>query len=120
MVIRLATGVHQATDVAGPEDLALLPERLDQIDAWIADGLLDGPELNAADFQIAPNIAGMLLFEDLARFIEHRPAAALARRVAPHYPGHIPAVLPGEWLAPLRAEASRPAGPGRLDLRVAT
>ncbi len=100
-VIRLATGAQQATDEAGREDLALLPERLDRIDAWIDDGLLGSRELNAADFQIAPNIAAMLLFEDLARFIEGRPAAALARRVAPHYPGHVPPVLPHEWLAPL-------------------
>lgn len=102
MVIRLATGSHQATDDAGREDLALLEGRLDQIDAWIEEGVLNGPELNAADFQIAPNISAMLLFDDLARFIEHRPAAALARRVAPDYPGHVSAVLPSEWLVPLR------------------
>ena len=103
IVIRLATGAHLATDDAGREDLALLPGRLDQIDAWIDEGLLNGPQLNAADFQIAPNVAALLLFEDLAPFIERRPAAALARRVAPDYPGHVPAVLPAEWLRPLRA-----------------
>ncbi len=106
VVIRLATGAHQATDDAGREDLALLPERLDQIDAWIDEGVLNGPELNAADFQIAPNIAGMLRFDDLAPFIERRPAGALARRVAPEYPGHVASVLPAEWLAPLRRASS--------------
>lgn len=104
LVVRLATGAHQATDNAGREDLALLPARLDQIDAWITDGLLNGPELNAADFQIAPNIALLMLFEDLARFVAERPAAALARRVAPDYAGHVPAVLPAEWLG-LQADA---------------
>lgn len=126
IVVRLATGVHQATDAAGREDLALLPERLDQIDAWIEDGLLNGPELNAADFQIAANVSAMLLFDDLARFIEDRPTAALARRAAPDYPGHVPPVLPSAWLAPLRAatgsatsddEVDPPSGPLHLARR---
>jgi glutathione S-transferase len=106
IVLRLATGVHRATDDHAREDLELLPERLDQIDAWIADGLLDGPELNAADFQIAANVAAMLLADDLRPFIEGRPAAALARRVAPGYAGHINACLPNEWLEPLRASVA--------------
>lgn len=105
-VMRLATRAHRCTDAAGREDLALLPQRLQQIDAWIEHGLLNGDELNAADFQIAPNIALMLLFDDLAGFVAHRPAAALARRVAPHYEGHIPAVLPRDWLAPLANPAA--------------
>ncbi len=108
IVVRLSIGEHRCTDDAAREDLSLLPERLDQIDEWIQDGLLNSHELNAADFQIAPNIAAMLLFEDLAPHVEDRPAAALARRVAPHYPGHVPAILPPEWLAPLQA-ASNPA-----------
>lgn len=107
LVVRIATGEHRCTDDAAREDLALLPERLDQIDAWIQDGLLDGRELNAADFQIAPNLAAMLLFDDLAPLVEDRPAAALARRVAPHYPGHVPAVLPAQWL-PAPQTASKP------------
>jgi glutathione S-transferase len=103
IVIRLATGIHGASDPYGCEDLELLPERLDQIDAWIEDGLLDGPELNAADYQIAVNLSGLMLADDVRPFIEGRPAGAFARRVAPDYQGHIPAGLPDEWLAPLRA-----------------
>jgi glutathione S-transferase len=105
MVLRLATGVHRATDEHGREDLALLPERLDQIDAWIEEGLLNGPELNAADFQIAVNVSALMLADDVRPFIEARPAAALARRVAPDYQGHIGPGLPSEWLEPLRASA---------------
>jgi glutathione S-transferase len=103
VVIRLATGLHRATDAHGREDVELLPERLDQIDAWIAEGLLDGPELNAADYQIAVNVAGLLLSEDFAPYIEGRPAERHARRVAPDYAGHIGAIVPDEWMAPLRA-----------------
>lgn len=105
IVIRLATGVHRALDEHGREDLALLPERLDQIDTWIEGGLLNGPELNAADFQIAANVAGLLLVDDLRPFIEGRPAGAHARRVAPGYVGHAGPCIPAEWLEPLRAAA---------------
>ena len=110
LVIRLSSAAHRATDRAGERDLARLPARLDQIDRWIAEGLLDGAELNAADFQIAPNVALLLRFEDLAPYVEGRPAARLAQRVAPDFPGDIPAVLPPAWLAPLRGDASASAG----------
>jgi glutathione S-transferase len=107
LIIRLASGAHRASDDAGREDLALLPERLDQIDAWIAQGLLGGDELNAADFQIAVNVSALMLSEELAPFIEGRPAAALARRVAPDYAGRLPAgVMPPAWLEPLRDAAT--------------
>ena len=112
LIIRLATGAHRASDFAGREDLELLPERLDQIDAWIAEGLLDGDELNAADFQIAVNVSALMLSDDLRPFIEHRPAAELARRVAPDYVGHLDAVLPHEWLASLRDDAAEKAAGG--------
>ena len=117
LTIRLASAGHRATDRAGEEDVASLPSRLDQIDAWIDDGLLNGAELNAADFQIAPNIALALRFDDLAPLIAGRPAARLAQRLAPEFPGEIGAVLPTSWLAPLRGEAttasprSGPMGP---------
>jgi glutathione S-transferase len=119
VIMRLATGVHRATDEAGREDVELLPERLDRIDAWIGAGLLNGPELNAADFQVAVNVSAMLLSDDLAPFIVGRPAEALARRVAPDYAGHIGPVIPDEWMTALRggareqpvaAEAAFPAG----------
>jgi glutathione S-transferase len=110
LIVRVATGAHRASDEAGREDLMLLPERLDQIDAWIAEGLLGGAQLNAADFQIAVNLSLLLFMEDVAPFVRGRPAAALARRVAPDYPGHVCAVLPPEWLLPLQdALAAAPA-----------
>jgi glutathione S-transferase len=106
IILRLATGVHRATDDAGREDIELLPERLDQIDAWIAEGVLNGPELNAADFQIAVNVSALMLSDDFRPYIEHRPAAELARRVAPDYAGHLGPIVPDEWMAPLRNSAT--------------
>lgn len=106
LIVRLASGAHHASDDAGREDLALLPERLDQIDRWIGEGRLNAAQLNAADFQIAPNVSALLLCEDLAPFIAGRPAAMLARRVAPDYVGHLRRVFPPDWLAPLQLSAS--------------
>jgi glutathione S-transferase len=82
LIIRLAAAKHDASDAAGAEDVAELPSRIDQIDAWIAQGVLNGPELNAADFQIAASLAAMLLTEAGAPFVLGRPAEELARRVA--------------------------------------
>jgi hypothetical protein len=56
---------------------------LDRIDAWIADGVLDAPQLNAADLIIAPSLALIAYRRDLRPQIEARPAGALLRRVLP-------------------------------------
>ncbi len=112
LIVRLATAKHDAVDAAGKQDVAELPARLDQIDAWIEQGLLNGPELNAADFQIAPNLALLLLSEDGAPYVLGRPVERLARRVAPDYTGSvgkalpdgtIPQALPANWLPPVRS-----------------
>jgi glutathione S-transferase len=73
---------------AGAEDrmMAALPEMLDKVDAWIAAGVLGGPQLNAADFQIAPSIALLAYRLDLREQIEARPLGALAERVLPEPP----------------------------------
>ncbi|HEX3910742.1 MAG TPA: glutathione S-transferase family protein [Solirubrobacteraceae bacterium] len=61
-----------------------LPAMLDRIEAWIADGVLDGPELNAADFLIAPSLALIAYRLDLRPQIQARPAAAAwLQRVLP-------------------------------------
>lgn len=109
IVIKLATGLHRASDEAGREDIELIPERLDQIDAWIAEGVLGGEVLNAADFQIGVNLSALLLSDDLAPFVEGRPAAALARRVLPEYVGHLGPIVPPEWMDELRAAAEASA-----------
>lgn len=100
-IIRAASLKHGAADERGRADLARLPSMLDQIDAWLAEGLIGGDELNAADFQIAPSVRAMSLSEDLAPFAAERPAGAWALRVVPDYAGHVRAVLPPAWLEPL-------------------
>jgi len=73
----------QANADAERELVRELPSLLDRIDAWIAAGVLDGPELNAADFVIAPSLALIAYRLDLREDIETRPAGALMERVLP-------------------------------------
>ena len=76
-------------------DLAMLPEALDRVDAWIADGVVGGDEPNAADFQLAPSLAELLAMQDLRPLLGGRPAAALAVRYTGTWPGYLSAgVLP--------------------------
>lgn len=65
------------------ELLAELPAQLDRIDAWIGEGVLDGPELSAADLMIAPSLALIAYRLDLRAQIEARPAGAFVERVLP-------------------------------------
>jgi glutathione S-transferase len=100
-LVALSARFNEASDENARAAAAKLPALLDRIDAWIEDGTLNGTQLNAADFQIAPSIGLALTLDDLRPAIENRPAGALAKRVVPNYPGRMPAVLPAEWLDPL-------------------
>ena len=48
--------------------------------------MLNGEQLNAADFQIAPSLGLAMTLDDLRPAIENRPAGALAKRVVPELP----------------------------------
>ncbi len=104
LTARLLARKNKATDEAARADIAALPDHLDRIDAWIAEGLLGGERPNAADLQIGSTIRLLLTIGDIRPLIEGRPAAALARYFPPQA-GEIEAgILPAEWL-------SVPAGP---------
>jgi glutathione S-transferase len=60
-----------------------LPSMLDRIDAWIADGVLGGEQLNAADFMVAPCLALILYRPDAPPLFEGRPALELVDRLLP-------------------------------------
>ena len=96
---------YGAKDAVAQSDLIALPRILEALDDWIEEGVLNGDELNAADFQIAPSLQLLLSFDDFAPAMERRPLAALAERVAPPYPMKVRPVLPSVWLAPLRETA---------------
>jgi glutathione S-transferase len=65
-----------------------LPATLDRVDRWIADGVLGGVQLNAADFMIAPSLALILYRPDVRPLFEGRPALELVDRLLPE-PAHV-------------------------------
>jgi glutathione S-transferase len=102
-IIALEVRINDAGDENVRRGLAALPAQLDKIDAWIEAGVLGADELNAADFQIGCSLGLAMTLDDLRPAIENRPAGALAKRVAPNYPGKAAPILPPAWMQPLRA-----------------
>jgi glutathione S-transferase len=106
LVARMSQRRNGAGDPEVRADLIGLPAHLDRIDRWIADGTLGGDAANAADLQIAASVRLLLTVEDLRPLLGDRPAAALARRWFPEYPGAVPAgTLPAAWLPASTATA---------------
>jgi glutathione S-transferase len=105
-IVALSARFNGADDDSVKGDLEKLPALLQRVDDLIAAGTLNGEQLNAADFQIAPSIGLAMTLDDLRPAIENRPAGALAKRVVPDYPGRMPAILPAAWLEPLRQPAA--------------
>ena len=90
---------------AARADVAALPDHLDHVDGLIAAGVIGGPELNAADFQIGTTTRVLLNFTQLRPLIEGRPAAEHAIRIAPDFGVEVPVHLPPGWV-PERASVS--------------
>jgi glutathione S-transferase len=80
MIGRLVFNVGSATE---DEMLAGLPAMLDRIDGWIDEGVLGGPQLNAADFMVAPSLALILYRPDVMPLFAGRPALELVDRLLP-------------------------------------
>jgi glutathione S-transferase len=97
--VPIAARGNRVSDTSTRRDLARLPQLLDHVDELISEGVLGGPEPNAADFQIAPSIRELWTLEDVRPQVEGRPANELAVRYASRMNGHVPPVFPVEWLA---------------------
>jgi len=80
MIARL---VFRANKDAEQELLGSLPDQLDRIDAWVESGVLNGDQLNAADFMIAPSLALLSYRSDIKPELETRPLLQLIDRVLP-------------------------------------
>ena len=77
----LAKRVFTANAATEQEMMDQLPGMLDTIDGYIADGVLNGERLYAADYMIAPSLAILSYRKDLRPQIDARPAGALVDRV---------------------------------------
>jgi glutathione S-transferase len=102
-IVALSAHFNEASDENVRADLSAFGGLLDRVDELIAAGTIDGEQLNAADFQIAPSIRLAMTMQDLRPLIEARPAGRLAVRVQPELPGDVPPILPPAWLQPLRS-----------------
>jgi glutathione S-transferase len=91
--------LHGADAGTARADLRALPRHLDRIDGWIAEGILHGAVLNAADLQIAATSRLLLTIADLRPSFHGRPAREHAMRVFPERDGAVPpGALPPAWL----------------------
>lgn len=88
---RLGARRNKATAAQCRADLADVPGHLDRVDAWIAEGVLGGEQLNVADLQIGPSLRMLATFGDVRPWLKGRPCLALAQRVVPTYTGFMPA-----------------------------
>jgi glutathione S-transferase len=105
-ILRIAIRLNDSTDDTVRSTLASIGPALNKVDGLIAEGVIGGDQPNAADFQIGASVALLRTFEDVREAIDDRPAAGLARRLYPWYPGQVRASFPPEWLEPLRSTAA--------------
>ncbi|HEX5146070.1 MAG TPA: glutathione S-transferase, partial [Conexibacter sp.] len=89
-VARIARWRNKASVARAREDLAALPAQLDKVDAWIEEGVMGGSEPNAADLQIATSVRLLATMDDVRPMLAGRPCLALALRLFPSWPGHMP------------------------------
>jgi glutathione S-transferase len=106
LIVTLSARLNGASEENVRDDLAALEGLLQRVDDLIAAGTINGPELNAADFQIAPTVRLAMTLQDLRPLIESRPAGEFAKRVQPQIAGDCPPALPAEWLEPLNSLAA--------------
>lgn len=97
--VRGTVKYHNLTMVDVAADLQNLPGLLDQVDAYVSEGLLAGEAPNAADFQIGATLSVLLTVGDVKPMIEARPAVRVARKWFVDRPGHVPAgAFPTGWV----------------------
>jgi len=81
LVMRMAARFFGISEYTEALDLAALPGVLDRLDSLVSDGVLDGAELNAADFQVAPSLWLLAYRVDLRDAVQSRRSWRLAERV---------------------------------------
>lgn len=81
------------------QDLANLPAMIDRIEGYADQGVIDGADPTAADFQIGATVRILLTVGDLADLFRDSAAERVARRRFPDYAGLVPAgAFPEGWV----------------------
>lgn len=79
--VQVAARIFAADSEAQDAMRAELPSLLDRVDSYIGAGVLDGEDLNAADYMIVTSLALLCYCPDLATQVQPRPAFRLVQRV---------------------------------------
>lgn len=92
MIARASRRLNRTDDEIARQRLAELPAHLDRIDAWLADGTLNGAgHPNAADLQILATVRLLATFGDVRPLLDGRPCNQAARELFPELAGELPA-----------------------------
>ena len=99
--IRATWKYHNISCVRIAGDLEQLPGMIDRIDGMADEGILDGENPTAADFQIGASIFTISTIEDVRPVIEGSAADRVARKHFGESPVLVPAgSLPASWIRP--------------------
>jgi len=90
VILPVERRINDVSDAGVLTAIAELPGLLDQIDAWVAAGVLGGAEPNAADLQIAPTLRLLWALRDLRPLMAGRPSEALITRWLPPMTAEVP------------------------------
>jgi glutathione S-transferase len=96
--------INNAGDDQVRGDLELLPMLVDEIDEYIAGGVIGNERPNAADLTILSNLWLLRSLADLRPFLDSRPAGRKTRELFGEAPGEVPeGALPTAWLTAVNA-----------------
>jgi hypothetical protein len=80
VIARLVLVAFRADEEQLRDDRERTGEILDKVDAWIADGVLNGEQLRSPDFAIAPSLALVEYILALQPELRRRPLWGLLER----------------------------------------
>lgn len=101
-VAKIQAKLNRASDDAVKADIAKLPQLLDEVDKYIADGVIGGEEPNAADLQILSSLWLWRSMDDIRPAVDARPCGQACQALFGEPGGHVASgILPAEWLEPL-------------------
>lgn len=101
-VAKIQARLNKASDEAVRADLDKLSDLLDEVDQYIADGVIGGEEPNAADLQILSSLWLWRSMDDLRPAIDARPCGKASKALFGEPIGNVPGgILPAEWFEKL-------------------
>lgn len=102
--------MNGVTEAKVREDLEQLPGYIDEIDDYIAAGVIGGEQPNAADLTVHSNVWLLRSVADLKGFLDSRPAGRKSKELFGDPQGFVPeGAFPAAWLTGVNAARGAPA-----------